>query len=88
MMPLTMKQKRAKLSDQIRQAVNDCGMSRYQICKVLGIDQGLMSRFMNAGFGLSMANLDALADLLNLNLEPRPTATAKEGQAKYGKHCK
>ena len=36
-----------KLSDEIRDAVNASGMSRYAICKTLGIAEATMSRFMN-----------------------------------------
>lgn len=57
-----------RLSDQIRQAVSASGLSHYGICKVLGIDKGLMSRFMAGKAGLSVANLDALAELLRLKI--------------------
>lgn len=62
-----MPKQRAKLSKQLRRLVDDCGMSRYRIWKEAGIDQGTLSRFM-AGGGLSMDNLDKLADLLDLNI--------------------
>jgi hypothetical protein len=42
-----------------------------------------MSRFMNGKGGLAMASLDALADLLRLQLKPTPKAgkrTVKHGQ--------
>lgn len=63
-----MAKKREKLSDQIRQAVDRSGLSRYRICKMLGLAEATMSRFMNGQGGLSMAHLDALADLLDLNI--------------------
>jgi hypothetical protein len=59
-----------KLSDQIRRAVDASGLSRYRISKALGVAESTMSRFM-AGGGLSMENLDALADLLDLNVIAR-----------------
>ena len=65
-----MNEQRIKLSDQIRQAVDASGMSRYRISKELGISESTMSRFM-AGSGLLLDNLDALADLLELDLEAR-----------------
>ncbi len=64
-----MGKQRVKLSDQIRQAVDASGMSRYRICKQLGMGEATMSRFMAGKGGLSMDNLDALADLLNLDLK-------------------
>lgn len=63
------KQQAKLLSEQIRQAVNNSALSRYRICKTLEIDQASFSRFMAGKVGLTMAHLDALAALLNLNLE-------------------
>jgi transcriptional regulator with XRE-family HTH domain len=63
-----MSKKRIKLSDQIRRAVDASGISRYRISKELGISESTMSRFMAGLGGLSMEYLDALADLLEMNL--------------------
>ena len=65
-----MSKRRPKLSDQIRAAVEASGLSRYRIAKQLGIAESTMSRFM-AGSGMETEHLDALADLLDLNLAPR-----------------
>ena len=63
-----MGKKRIKLSDQIRQAVDDSGLTRYAICKGARIDQASFSRFMRGAIGLSLPTLDALADVLGLNI--------------------
>jgi hypothetical protein len=63
-----MANRREKLSDQVRRAVDASGLSRYRICKTLNLAEATMSRFMNGHGGLSMAYLDALADLLDLNI--------------------
>jgi len=62
---------RTKLSDQIRQAIDASGVSRYAICKQIGLDQALLSRFMQGRSGLSVQTLDALADVLGLDLVAR-----------------
>ena len=62
-----------KLSDEIKDAVNASGMSRYAICKTLGIAEATMSRFMNAKGGLSMEFIDRLAELLGMHIVVRPT---------------
>ena len=63
-----MGKRRAKLSDQIRRAVDDCGQTRYRISKETGIDQSTLSRFMSGERGLPMRTLDKLADYLDLNI--------------------
>jgi len=60
---------RTKLSDQVRQAVDASGLTRYRICKELGIAESTMSRFMSGQGGLSMEVLDKLADLLGLGIK-------------------
>ena len=76
----------AKLSDQIRQAVNASGMSRYRIAKELGIAESTLSRFMSRKGGLSMDNLDALSELLGLNLAKKKQAAERtKGQATKGR---
>ena len=63
-----MAKRRVRLSDQIGQAVDDCGMTRYAIWKATSIDQATLSRFVTGAAGLSLDNLDRLADLLDLNI--------------------
>jgi transcriptional regulator with XRE-family HTH domain len=60
-----------KLSDEIREAVNASGMSRYAIAKSLGIAESTMSRFMNGKGGLSMDFIDRLAELRGLHIVVR-----------------
>jgi transcriptional regulator with XRE-family HTH domain len=58
-----------KLSEQIRRAVDVSGLTRYRICKELGIAESTLSRFMSGQGGLSMEYLDRLAELLDLRIE-------------------
>jgi DNA transposition AAA+ family ATPase len=67
----TMARKRVKLTDQLRQAIENCGKSRYQISRDAGIDQATLSRFMHGKGGLSMPILDTLGDYLELNIAVR-----------------
>ena len=62
-----------KLSDEIRDAVNASGMSRYAIAKTIRIAESTMSRFMNGKGGLSMDFIDRLAELLGLHIVVTPT---------------
>lgn len=63
-----MKRKRLTLNDKVRRAVDASGMSRYAICKTSGVEQAAMSRFMAGKRGLTLTTLDALADVLGLDL--------------------
>jgi transcriptional regulator with XRE-family HTH domain len=64
-----MGKQRAKLSDQVRRVVDASGLTRYRICKELGIAESTLSRFMSGQGGLSMEYLDRLAELLDLRIE-------------------
>ena len=74
-----MTRKRAKLSDQFRQAIDGCGKSRYKISRETGIDQATLSRFMNGKGGLSMPVLDLLGDYLGLNLTTESKLRKRKG---------
>ena len=60
--------RRIPFSEQIRQAIIASGITRYRICKEIGITQPTMTRFMHGKAWLSMPTLDKLADLLNLDI--------------------
>ena len=60
-----------KLSDEIRDAVDASGMSRYAIAKALELAESTISRFMNGKGGLSMEYIDRLAALLGLHIAVR-----------------
>ena len=47
---------------EIRKEVDASDLSRYRICKEIGIGEATMSRFMQGKGGLSMASLDRLSD--------------------------
>ena len=66
-----MEKERVKLSEQVRRAVEESGMTRYAICRTIGMHQSVMSRFMNGKGGLQQDSLDALADLLELDIVAR-----------------
>ena len=67
-----MAKKRLKFSGELRNAVENCGLSRYAICKELGMEQAQLSRFMAGKGWLGPDNLDALAELLDLHIVARP----------------
>jgi transcriptional regulator with XRE-family HTH domain len=64
-----MAKKRSKrITDQLRQAIDDSGLTRYQIAKETGIDESALAKFYNGHRGLSMAALNALGEFLQLKI--------------------
>jgi transcriptional regulator with XRE-family HTH domain len=74
------KKKRKPLSDELREAVEQSGLSRYSICQQTGIDQGTMSKFMAGARGLSIESIDTLADLLGLHICKPDAGQARKGR--------
>ena len=72
-------QRRKKFSDQIRQAIDECGITRYRIAQDTELSESALSRFMSGYRGLSMTALDELAAYLDLEVTmkarnvPEPT---------------
>ena len=64
-----MAKKRSKLvSDQVRQAIDDSGLTRYRISKETGISETALALFYNGQRGLSMKALNALGEFLQLTI--------------------
>jgi len=58
----------ARLSDQLRAAIDASEMSRYAIAKAIGLDQSVLSRFMAGKCGLAVRTIDKLGELLGLRI--------------------
>ena len=65
-------------SEQLRQAIERSGMSRYAIGQAAGIDKATMSRFMAGKVGLSLESIDKIVDVLRLKLVAEPSHKTKK----------
>jgi transcriptional regulator with XRE-family HTH domain len=74
-----MAKQRVRFSDELRQAVDESGLSRYRICKELGVAESLLSRFMSAKGFLGQETIDALAELLDLHVAAGTPRRKKKG---------
>jgi plasmid maintenance system antidote protein VapI len=62
------KRRKQTISDAVRQAIDECGESRYSIAKATGIDQAALSKFYNGQRGITTDTLDRLAEYLELRI--------------------
>mgnify|MGYP002263392690 CR=1 FL=1 len=62
------KRRSKKMTDQIRQAIDDSGLTRYRIAKDTGIDESTLAKFYNGHRGLSTDVLDRLGEYLRLRI--------------------
>ncbi|MEN6405430.1 MAG: helix-turn-helix transcriptional regulator [Thermoguttaceae bacterium] len=64
-----MSKKRTKLlTDQLRQAIDDSGLTRYRIAQETGVSESTLAQFYNGHRGLSMEALNALGKCLELKI--------------------
>ena len=56
------------VSDQIRQAIDDSGLTRYRIAQETGISETTLSLFCSGQRGLPMRTLDTLGEFLELKV--------------------
>ena len=61
--------KSKRLTDQLRQAIDDSGMTRYRIAQETGISESTLSKFYLGQRGLSMEALNALGECLQLTIQ-------------------
>ena len=54
------------MTDQVRQAIDDSGLTRYRIAQDTGIDESTLAKFYHGTRGLSLDNLDLLCERLGL----------------------
>jgi len=52
-------------------------MSRYELSKVSGVSQAVLSRFMASNRGMTTDTLDKLAPVLGLKITAQPKRSAK-----------
>ena len=62
------KKQSSLLTDQLRQSIDESGLTRYQIAKETGIDESALAKFYNGHRGLSMEALNALGEFLQLTI--------------------
>ena len=57
--------------DSLRKIIKESVVSRYRVSKDTGIDQAILSRFVNGERGLNMQNIDTICRYFKLELRPK-----------------
>jgi transcriptional regulator with XRE-family HTH domain len=70
-----------RLTDQLRQIVENCGQTRYQISKATGISEPTLARLVSGERFLSPDALDTLSEYLGVELR----IVARKSSEKGGK---
>ena len=66
-----MARKRRSISEQLRDAIEASGETRYRISQETGISQSMLSRFVSGERGLTSTAIDTLGEYLDLELTKR-----------------
>ena len=66
-----MKAKRNTISQQLRDAILNAEISRYELSKRSGVGQGSLSRFVHEQQSLTLASIDKIGDVLKLHIESK-----------------
>jgi transcriptional regulator with XRE-family HTH domain len=56
------------ISDALRSAIAESGLTRYEISKRSGVPQSALSRFVKGERSISLETLDKLAEVLDVEL--------------------
>ena len=62
------KKRTSWMSDRLRQAIDDSGLTRYRIAQETGISESTLAQFYNGHRGISMHALNALGEFLQLEI--------------------
>jgi transcriptional regulator with XRE-family HTH domain len=66
-----------KLSDQLREAIEKAGVSRYEIAKATGVSQTTLCRFVSGERGISVDAMDAIGQYLGLSIVSQKKRSTK-----------
>ena len=76
----------APISQQLREAIDASGMSRYRICKEIGLGESTMSYFMAGRCGLQLSTIDRLGELLGLRIVVETKPQKSKRVVEHGEH--
>jgi len=69
--------KQGTITEGLRRAIRESGLTRYAIAKASGVTEAALSRFMAGKSGLTTGTLDRLAGVLGLEIVARKRRKGK-----------
>lgn len=72
MIPRMPKHKHPRLSDELRRYVRESDMLPIEIARRVGVNRSILSKFLKGERFLHVDTMDAIAELLELQLTKRP----------------
>lgn len=66
------------ITEELRRAIAEGSLTRYEIWQQSGVDQAALSRFVNGKQTLTLEMLDRLAPVLGLTLVVKPPARPRK----------
>jgi transcriptional regulator with XRE-family HTH domain len=78
----------SQIFDTIRKAIEASDKTRYRLSKETGIDQAQLSRLMSGKEGVSVENLERLAEALGLEIVIHPKMAERKAEKRMVKHGK
>ena len=58
------------IEHQLRELIDQAGISRYRLAKLSGVSQGVISHFMNGERSLTLTTVAKLAEILEIEFKP------------------
>ena len=59
------------LTDELRRAIQDAPLTRYELAQRAGVAESILSRFVNGHSGITLSTADKIAKVLRLVLVRR-----------------
>ena len=69
-----------RMSQSVKRAIEECGLSRYAISKATGVFEGTLSRFMADKADMTLDTLDKLAGVIGVELVVKQPSVKGKGR--------
>ncbi len=68
------------MSDQVRDAIDGCGLTRYAVARATGVTEGALSRFMSGERDMTLRTLGRIAPVIGVSLRTKRPRRQRKGR--------